>query len=73
MVLRTRERKNVITVNDCDEARLLAGEKLFDDNLCASIAKLTLVEHVPDRRFSLIDAVRYYHPFSRSQTVSLHH
>ena len=50
VVLRAREGHDARPVDDGDEARFLADEKLFDDDRCAGLAELPLPQHAVERQ-----------------------
>jgi hypothetical protein len=49
VVLRARERHDAGAVDDRDEARFLAGEEVFDDDLRSGLAELPLAQHAIQR------------------------
>ena len=49
VVLRARERHDARAVDDGDEARFLADEKILDDDRCAGVAELPLPQHAVER------------------------
>ena len=73
VVLRRRQRQHILAVDHDDEARFLAGEKLFDDDAGTGIAHRIVDQHRIDRRVRLGKRHRDDDALPRGETVGLDH
>ncbi len=71
VVLRRRERQHIAAVRHHDEARLLADEKLLDDDAGTGRTQRIADEHRVDRRMRFGDARRDDDPFAGGESVGL--
>ena len=72
VVLAGRERQAALAVDDDDEARFLAVEKLLDDELRARLAHRPLDEDPVDRRVRFRRGRGDDHALARGEAVGLH-
>ena len=72
VVLRARERHDARAVDDCDEARFLAGEKVFDHDGCAGLRRTAVCRSTPvERLLGLGQRWRDDHAFAGGEAVGL--
>jgi hypothetical protein len=73
MVLRARAWHDARAVDDGDEARFLADQKILDDDLRAGAAELASAQHAVQRGFGVCVARRNDHALARGEPVGLDH
>src|SRR5262249_4251826 len=73
VILGFRQYHKIFSVGQHKYRQLNAIKKLFDENLCAGLAELVLLEHFAQRRGCLVDGWAYDHSFAGGKPVCLQH